>query len=287
MKIAITAVTGQLGRAICDELAAQIGPENCIGLCRDPASVEIQGIELRPGDYNDRDGLKSSLAGADALLLVSGNDRPDKRIGQHRNVIAAAKAAGVQKLVYTSVQGAEEGTSFSSIIQSNRQTEADIRESGLDCVIGRNGIYIEPDIDYIGNYVKAGEIANCAGDGRCGYTTRPELAVAYTRMLLEPALNDQIFNLHGEPITQAELTAFINEAFDTHLVYRVMEVEAYRRERVAELGEFIGTIIAGIYAGIRSGASDNPSQFEQAAGRPHQSWTDYFAGLKAERVARI
>ena len=56
---------------------------------------------------------------------------PDKRIEQHRNVILAAKNAGVGKIVYTSVQGADSGTAFSTVIQSNRQTEQDVRESGL------------------------------------------------------------------------------------------------------------------------------------------------------------
>lgn len=106
------------------------------------------------------------------MLLVSGMDAPDKRIGKHRNVINAAKAAGVAKIVYTSVQGAEENTAFSPVIQSNRQTEQDIKDSGLDYVIGRNGIYIEPDVEYIDSYRKLGKIYNCAGEGKCGYTTR-------------------------------------------------------------------------------------------------------------------
>jgi len=59
-------------------------------------------------------------------------DAPEKRIIQHRNVIQAAKNAGVKKIVYTSVQGAEEGTAFSPVIRSNRKTEQDIQESGLD-----------------------------------------------------------------------------------------------------------------------------------------------------------
>ena len=152
---------------------------------------------------------------------------PDARIGQHRNVINAAKAAGVRKIVYTSVQGADEGTSFSPIIQSNRQTEADVRDSGLDWVIGRNGIYIEPDVEYIETYRKAGEIANCAGDGRCGYTTRPELAYAYARMLTETAHNGHTYNLHGAPLTQSELADYMNGAFGTSLIYRPMSVEDY------------------------------------------------------------
>lgn len=61
-------------------------------------------------------------------------DNPQKRIQQHRNVIEAAKENGVQKIVYTSIVGDEVETAFSPIIKSNRQTENDVRESGLNWV---------------------------------------------------------------------------------------------------------------------------------------------------------
>lgn len=281
MTIAVTAVSGQLGSHIAKALVGMNIGEPIVGLARSPQKATGLGFDVRPGDYDKPDQLKASLTGVDTLLLVSGMDAPDARIVQHRNVITAAKAAGVKKIVYTSVQGAEEGTSFSPIIQSNRQTEADIRASGLDWVIGRNGIYIEPDIEYIDSYKKVGEIANCADDGRCGYTTRAELAQAYAHMLTEPRQNGQTHNLHGEWLTQAELAAHINRAFGTSLRYRAMSVEDYKADRIAELGEFIGTVIAGIYQGIRNGALDNPSDYEAATGRPHQSWDDYFGALAA------
>lgn len=150
----------------------------------------------------------------------------------------------------------------------------------LAWVIGRNGIYIEPDIEYIGRYQARGEIANCAADGRRGYVTRPELAFAYARMLTDPAHFGRTYRLHGEPITQATLAQLLSEAFGVPLAYRSMDVEDYLRDRVDELGSFIGTVIAGIYQGIRDGAYDCPSDFETAAGRPHRAWSDYFAGLK-------
>ena len=117
--------------------------EDVIGLARTPDKAKHLGIEVRPGDYNDKLGLEKSLQSVDTLLLISGMDAPDKRIEQHRNVIQAAKRAGVKKIVYTSIQGAEENTAFSPVVQSNRQTEKDISSSGLEWVIGRNGIYIE------------------------------------------------------------------------------------------------------------------------------------------------
>ncbi|EMI22970.1 nucleoside-diphosphate-sugar epimerase [Rhodopirellula maiorica SM1] len=278
-KIAVTAASGQLGSEIAKATAEIVGKENVVGLARTPSKAESLGIEIRPGDYALRSDLENSLQGVDSVLLVSGMDAPDKRIGQHRNVIEAAKTAGLKKIVYTSIQGAEKDTAFSPVVQSNRQTEQDVRDSGLDWVIGRNGIYIEPDVDYIETYKERGEIANCAGDGLCGYTTRGELAYAYARMLTQSQHNGQTYNLHGEAITQQQLADYLNTAFGTDLKYRKMSVAEYREDRAAELGEFIGNIIAGIYEGIRNGALNNESHFEKATGRPHQSWDQYFRRL--------
>ena len=279
MRYAVTAVSGQLGQEIARKLIERTDHASVIGLARTPGNVTGLGIEVRPGDYDQPDALRTSLAGVDALVLVSGMAPPEDRIGQHRNVIEAAKAAGVAKIVYTSIQGSEVGTAFSPVVQSNRQTEADIRASGLDWTIGRNGIYIEPDVEYIDSYRAKGEIANSAGDGKCGYTTRSELAHAYAALLTRDELNGQTFDLNGTPITQAELTQYMNAAYGTELTYRGMSAKDYVADRTAELGDFIGPIIGGIYDGIRRGAFDAPGDYEAATGRPHQSWEDYFTSL--------
>lgn len=279
-RIAVTGASGQLGSEIVKATIKAVGQGCVVGLARTPGKAEALGIEVRPGDYDVPSDLESSLRGIDTVLVVSGMDAPEKRVAQHRNVIEAAKSAGVSKIVYTSVQGAEANTAFSPIIQSNRQTEEDVRNSGLQWSIGRNGIYVEPDVEYLEKYKEQGEIANCAGDGKCGYTTRPELAYAYACMLTESKHNGQTYNLHGTPVTQQQLADYLNLAFGTNLTYRSMSVEDYRRERIAELGEFIGSVIAGIYEGIRIGASDNESQFAKAAGRPHQRWEEYFGDAR-------
>ena len=281
MTIAVTAVSGQLGREIARKLIAMPNGETVIGLARTPKNAEGLGIEIRAGDYGQPAQLEASLNGIDTLLLVSGMDAPDARIGQHRNVINAAKSAGVKKVVYTSIQGVEEGTAFSAVVQSNRQTEADVRASGLDFVIGRNGIYIEPDVEYIDTYKARREIANSAGAGKCGYTTRSELALAYAVLLTSAAHNGKTLNLYGTPITQTELVGFLNSTFGTNLKYREMTPEDFIADRAAELGDFIGPIIGGIYEGIRQGIYEVPSDFEAVVGRPHQSWKDYFDTLSA------
>jgi NAD(P)H dehydrogenase (quinone) len=281
MKIAVTAASGSLGSAIISELKSHISPENVIGVARTPAKAKHLGVEIRKGDYNSKQEFVTALQGIDAVLLVSGMDAPDKRIGQHQNVIEAAKQSGLQKIVYTSIIGDPEKTAFSPIIKSNRQTEEDVKNSGLDWAIGRNGLYLEPDMEYIDSYMQEGEIVNCAGEGLCGYTSRGELAVAYTSILLNDKHNGHVYNLLGEPITQEQLAVCMNDVFGINLKFRNISVKDYIAARKAELGEFLGTIIGGIYEGIKNGAFAGPSDFEKAAGRSHKKIQELMTEFKA------
>ena len=90
-------------------------------------------------------------------------------------------------------------------------------------------------------------------------------------MLLKDHLNNNRFNLAGESITQSDLAELINKVFQTNLTYHPVSVEAYATERKEELGDFMGTIITGIYEGIRIGVNDVTSDFEKVAQRAHQS----------------
>jgi len=280
MKIAVTSASGKLGASIVKHLIKEIGKENVIGIARTPENAKHLGVEIRKGDYNNKSDFEIALQGVHTVLLVSGMDEPQKRIEQHRNVIEAAKKNGVAKIVYTSIIGAEENNAFSPIVQTNRQTEKDIRESGLDWVIGRNGIYIEPDLEYLDTYIKEGEIRNCAGNGKCTYTSRVELGYAYASMLIENKHNGNTYNLVGEAITQTELTNYINKVFDTKLVFNPVSEKDYLEERKAALGDFIGTVIGGIYQGIKEGANDVSSDFEKATGRKHATPLEMMENFK-------
>ena len=112
MRYAVTAVSGQLGQEIARKLIELTDRSSVIGLARTPGNVTDLGIEVRPGDYDKPNDLRKSLAGVDALVLVSGMAPPEDRIGQHRNVIEAAKAAGVGKIVYAAFRAPRTGLPF-------------------------------------------------------------------------------------------------------------------------------------------------------------------------------
>ncbi|WP_159019053.1 SDR family oxidoreductase [Algibacter sp. L3A6] len=282
MKIAVTSANGKLGSTIVENLIEQVGKEHVVGIARSPEKAKHLGIEIRKGDYNSRAEFDTALHSIDVVMLLSGMDEPDKRIQQHRNVIDAAVSNGVKKIVYTSIVGDEKNTAFSPVVQSNRQTEKDVQNSGLDYVIGRNGIYIEPDLEYLDTYIKEGEIRNCAGTGKCAYTSRAELGFAYAKMLVEDKHNGKTYNLVGHAISQSELADYINLVFNTKLKFNQVSVAAYLYERKMALGDFLGTVIAGIYEGIKNGSNNVLSDFELAVGRPHKSVEDIMRAYKEE-----
>ena len=99
-------------------------------------------------------------------------------------------------------------------------------------------------------------------------------------MILNDNRNSRVFELAGEPLTQSKLTDYLNDSFGTELVYEDMSPEAYLAFQKEVNGEYLGTIIAGIYTKIRNGEFAIQSDFTKAAGRDHISWDTYFSTLK-------
>ncbi len=121
MTIAVTGATGHLGRLVIDKLKAKTG-EAIVALVRSPASAGGLGVAVREADYAKPVTLKPALAGVDALLFISSSEIR-QRAQHHHNVIEAAKAADVKRIVYTSLLHAD--VSPMSLAVEHRETEAE------------------------------------------------------------------------------------------------------------------------------------------------------------------
>ena len=102
--IGITGVTGHVGGRVRDLLSGH--DRALVLLARDPSKVSVaQGQEVRSCDFAEPDAAARALQGVDTLLMVSASEAAD-RLDQHPAFVAAAPAAGVRHLVYTTFQGA-------------------------------------------------------------------------------------------------------------------------------------------------------------------------------------
>ncbi len=271
MKVAVTAATGNLGQQLLPELVAAVGTDHVVGIARKPENIAQPGIETRQGDYENPAGWATALQGIDTVIIISSPAGPWDRVQMHRNVIAGAKAAGVRKALYTSVigNGLEADTLYAPVAAINRQAEQDLMNSGMEWAIPRNGLYLEFDVAHIVNAAETGGVFhNNGGDGRCGYITRHEIAVATAAMALNDRHNGKIYNLVGECLTQAELVQRVNEIYGLDVHYAsITDEECFNKLEPAR-GEIVANMLTGCYQCIRNGAYDVASDFETLAGRP-------------------
>ena len=277
MKIAVTAVSGRLGRALLAKLVRDLGADSVIGVARDPGKLDVAGVEKRAGDYQSLESMAEALAGVDVVVMISAPVTPGTdRVAMHRNVIEAARRAGVRKLVFTSVigDGDAQDTMFAGTRAVNQQTESDVQASGLDWIVARNGFYLELDLGHI---VLAdqrdGIYRNNAGDGRCGYISIDEIAEATARLAISDDCNGEVLNIIGETVSQAELIELANAVFGLKVRYEPMSAEDnvarfMQDERIAARGEEVARMLTGAFQCIASGDLDVRPDFERAAGRP-------------------
>lgn len=191
MTIAVTGATGQLGRLAVAALKTRGAAP--IALARSPEKAADLGVEVRHFDYLQPE--TTALRGVDTLVLISSNDFQD-RAGQHKAVIAAAKAAGVGHVIYTSILKGDK--SPMQLAADHVETEAALKASGLPHTVLRNGWYTENYTGSLGAAVEHGAMAGAVGEGLVSTAARADYAEAIAAVALDKAHQGKVHELAGD-----------------------------------------------------------------------------------------
>lgn len=274
MTIAVSGATGQLGRLVIGKLKQKVATDNIVGLVRNTGKARDLGVAVRVADYTQPATLEAALAGIDTLLLISGNEI-GQRATQHANVINAAKKAGVKRIVYTSLLRADR--SRLNLAPEHVQTEADLKASGLQYTILRNGWYTE---NYTGSITPAlanGAFYGSAGDGKIASAARADYAEAAVVALTNEAHSGITYELAGDnAYTLAELAAEISSQTGKDIPYvNIPEADYAAALKGAGLPEGFAAAIASWDVGASQGALfDDGRQLSKLIGRPTTSLAD-------------
>lgn len=264
MTIAITAATGHLGRLAIAALKAR--GASPIALVRSPDKAADLGVEVRAFDYNTPD--PAALKRVDTLVLISSNDLDD-RAGQHKRVIAAAKAAGVGRILYTSILKGDASPMI--LAKDHIATEAALRASGLPTTRLRNGWYTENYTGSLGAAVQHGAIIGAAGEGRVSTAARKDYAEAIAVTALDASHAGKIYELAGDTAhTGAEFAAAVARASGKPVAYVSMSQADYAKALTGfGLPESFAHILADSDAQSGHGALfDDSRTLSRLIGRP-------------------
>ncbi|HTN37461.1 MAG TPA: SDR family oxidoreductase [Arachidicoccus sp.] len=214
-KILVTGATGHLGKATIEHLIKNTAAENIVAFARDieKAKVLVEiGIEVRIGNFDNPPALDHAMEGIDKLLLISGVEM--NRVQQHKNVVDAAKKAGVRHIVYTSIPLRDiDNSAVKILMESHFQTEDYIKESGLTYTFLRNSLYADVIPIYVGEKVFETGIYYPAGNGKVAFALRREMGEAAANVLLQDGHGNKTYEITG-----GELNSFEDIARDLSLL---------------------------------------------------------------------
>jgi NAD(P)H dehydrogenase (quinone) len=202
MKILVTGAAGQLGAAVVAQLLNTTAATNIAVFVRNAAKVtalEARGVAVHIGDYDDIISLEQAMVGIDKVLLIAGTNE-EKRLQQHRNVIAAAKKMGVGSIAYTSRCLNNRHTLVNKLMLGHFETEDDIMASGLQYTLFRNILYMDVIPNFVGEKVFETGINLSVGTGKVSFCLRKDMGEAIANTLLLPVKGNNIYNLTGSTL---------------------------------------------------------------------------------------
>ncbi|MFZ2430681.1 MAG: SDR family oxidoreductase [Lutibacter sp.] len=236
-KIFITGATGQLGKATIGFLLQKgIAANEISALARDEgkaAALKSKGINVKIGNYDDVDSLRSAMQGIETMLLISSSEMTKSRAIQHINAIKAAKENGVKHIIYTGFMRTHEDpeSPLWFIAEDHVETEKYLKESGITYTIFANGFYMDMLMDYVGEQIlESKTIFVPAGEGKINFVLRSEVAEALANVLTTNGHENKTYNIGIEqPVSFVEIAKYISEITGVAINYVSPEPDAYQQ----------------------------------------------------------
>lgn len=271
--ILITGATGHLGKATVDFLLKKVPASEIAVLVRDESKVsdlKEKGVNIRIGDYHDKNSLTAALAGIDKVLLISSNDFND-RLGQHQRVVDAAKETGVKHLLYTSVSMQNiEKSALNQIMGEHFETEKHILNSGLTYTFLRDNLYADVIPIFVGEQVLETGINLPAGNGKVPYAVRKDIAEAAANVLAGEGHENKVYEISNtESYSYQDIANILSEISGKTVPYNDVPAADFSKA-LAEAGvpEMMIGFTIGFATATKDGDFDIPNtHLEELLGR--------------------
>ncbi|WOQ17521.1 SDR family oxidoreductase [Raineyella sp. W15-4] len=222
--IAVTGATGRLGGRIARRLADA-------GVAQRLLVRDVRRAPVLPGatpvvaPYGDGAAVRRALRGIDTVLMISATESED-RLQQHLSFVAAARAAGVAHIVYTSFFGAGPEATF-RLARTHWQTEQALRGAGPAWTFLRDCLYADFLPGLVEDESTGGVIRGPAGSGRVAAVAQDDIADVATAVLLRPAAHaGRTYDLTGpEALGLADIARILSAAQGRPIRYQEEDVQ--------------------------------------------------------------
>ncbi|MGY2126186.1 NAD(P)H-binding protein [Nocardia gipuzkoensis] len=264
--ILVTGATGKSGRRVVSRLRAK-------GL---PVRAAARNGE-HVFDWTDRGTWDAALKGVRAVYIVQLDGTQ-----LVRPFIERAVGHGVERIVLASGRGIDDPDYVkdgSGVLEGILDSEAAVRESGLEWTISRPGWFAQNFSEgFFADAIRAGELRLPAGDGAASFVDAEDIAAVVVAALTEDRHVGEIYELSGpRAVTLAEAVATISEATGREIRYVPLSVEDYVEELVRQgMPPADAAAFADVVEPLREGKDEHVSDgVQRALGRPPRTFAEF------------
>jgi NADH dehydrogenase len=173
-RVLVVGATGQLGAVITRKLVAAGTTVRALARSREKLAVLGTTAELAPVDLRDLPQLTEACRGVEQIVATANNNMgkgatsPSRiDLSGYQNLCAAARNAGVRRLIYVSFRGVSQDAPV-DIFRIKWYIEDAIRRSGVPYVMLRPSAFMDIWIDEIlAKGIREKGVATIFGDGTC------------------------------------------------------------------------------------------------------------------------
>jgi NAD(P)H dehydrogenase (quinone) len=291
-KLLVTGASGKLGQLVLDALLTRgVSAANIIATTRDPSKLSAyaaKGIEVRAADFNDAELTGKAFTGADRLALISTDALDDKgtRQKQQADAVAAAKAAGVKHIVYTSLPDAENSKVI--FAPDHLNTEKAIKASGLAYTFLRNTWYQENLFMNLPQVLKSGHWYTSSGAGKIAHIAREDCAESIAAALASGSTESKTYTLTGAELRSTdEVAALASEVTGKPIeVIHLSDEQLAGGMKAAGVPEFlIPTLVSFDTAAREGNLGALTADVETLTGRKPKPFRAFFEESKVALLA--
>ena len=249
MRILVTGATGFLGPAIVRRL---VEDGHTVRVLEHTAgsSADLPSQEAVPGSMTDAESLRRAVEGQDAVVhlvaILTGKPEEFERVMEQgtRDLIAAARDAGVGRFVLMSALGTDEETKdLVPYYGAKWQMEQDVKASGLEHVIFRPSFVFGSEGGALGQFKKIAKLAPVTpipgpGTQRIQPIWVDDVAAYFAAAVEKPEAANRTFEIGGpDAVTWNEFWSRLKRAQGSrrpslHVPFGLMRVQATVLEKL-------------------------------------------------------
>lgn len=253
--ILVTGATGTVGLHVVRELLERgVSVRAFVRGPRRAAGVLGDRVELTTGDLADPASIRAALDGVDRVFLCSANH--PQQVEHETNVIDAAAAAGIRRLVKVGANGAQVGSPL-RFWDAHGRIEAHLRGSGLPAVVLHPSTYMSNLLAAAETIKHMGTLFAPAGDAKVTLIDPRDVAAVAAVLLTEDGHEGRTYPLTGpEPVTYHEVAAQLSAGIGRPVGYVDVPDPAARDGMIQSgMPEWLADQVVILWGQLRRGAA--------------------------------